>query len=67
MPDSVKEAVIARLSQDLDEFRDIIQVIQQPADIAQWDTFNQLTNTLDAIRNESFQLTFPEFYSIINK
>ena len=67
MPDSVKQAVIDKLIRDPEEFGDIIQVIQQPADISQWETFNQLTNTLDDIRNESFQLTFPEFYNIINK
>jgi MoaA/NifB/PqqE/SkfB family radical SAM enzyme len=67
MPNTVKQAVIDKLNQDPEEFKDIIQILQQPADISQWDTFIELTTVLDQIRNESFQLTFPEFYSIINK
>lgn len=66
MPDHVKQAVIDKLSND-SEFNDLINVINQPADLEQWEIFLELTAVLDNIRNESFQLTFPEFYNIIHK
>ena len=67
IPESIKTHIIAKLSQDPEEFQDIIQIIQQPADLSQWSNFIEITNTLDDIRNESFRLTFAEFYNIINK
>lgn len=60
MPTHVKEKVIARLSTDPEEFDDLINVINQPADSVAWDKFLEITNALDSIRKENFALTFPE-------
>ena len=65
MPDKVKSAVIAKLSNDL-EFEDLISVIQQPEDPEQWQRFLTFTTGLDQIRQESFDRTFPEFAAIKN-
>jgi len=65
MPDPVKSAVIEKLAKD-PEFDDLISVIQQPGDPAQWERFLKFTAGLDQIRNESFKSTFPEFASIID-
>ena len=65
MPDKVKSAVIAKLSNDL-EFEDLISVIQQPEDPEQWQRFLTFTAGLDQIRQESFDRTFPEFAAIKN-
>lgn len=65
MPDSVKTAVIKKLSGDKD-FEDLINVIQQPADLHEWKKFLEITQVLDLVRNEDFSKTFPEFYSIIS-
>lgn len=65
MPDYVKAAVIDKLSEDEEEFCDIISVIQQPADLTAWDEFLKITHGLDQIRGESFADTFPEFAEII--
>jgi hypothetical protein len=65
MPDPVKSAVIAKLSSD-PEFEDLISVLQQPADLEQWQRFLTFTAGLDQIRNENFSTTFPEFASIID-
>ena len=64
MPDLVKTAVIEKLSKD-DEFRDLINVIQQPSDPAEWDKFLEVNGALDQIRKENFQKTFPEFAKLI--
>jgi organic radical activating enzyme len=64
MPDHVKTAVIDKLSHD-PEFADLISVIQQPADLAEWGKFLEVTQALDSIRKEDFSETFPEFYQII--
>lgn len=66
MPDSVKTAVIDKLSSDA-EFADLINVIQQPADMQEWKKFLEVTKALDSIRNENFAKTFPEFYEIISQ
>ena len=65
MPDSAKAAVIEKLSLDIDEFQDLINVIQQPSDPAEWEKFLEVTGALDQIRKESFQKTFPEFARLI--
>lgn len=65
MPDHVKAAVIKKLEPD-PEFADLINAINQPADMAEWDKFLELTGALDDIRKEDFAKTFPEFYAIIN-
>ena len=64
MPDHVKSAVIEKLSSD-SEFSDLISVIQQPADLKEWDKFLEVTPALDKIRNENFKEIFSEFNSII--
>jgi hypothetical protein len=64
MPDHVKLAVIEKLSSD-DEFADLISIIQQPADLKEWDKFLEVTSALDKIRNENFKEIFSEFNSII--
>jgi MoaA/NifB/PqqE/SkfB family radical SAM enzyme len=66
MPDHVKTAVIDKLSEDA-EFTDLINVIQQPADMQEWKKFLEVTQVLDSIRNENFAKTFPEFYEIISR
>jgi MoaA/NifB/PqqE/SkfB family radical SAM enzyme len=66
MPDTVKSAVIAKLSND-PEFEDLISVIQQPGDPEQWQRFLTFTAGLDQIRQESFDQTFPEFAAIKNR
>lgn len=63
MPDPVKDAVIKKLSAD-PEFDDLITVMQQPADLSQWEKFLEVTQALDVIRGESFSTTFPEFASL---
>lgn len=64
MPDTVKYAVIDKLSND-SEFNDLISVIQQPSDPEQWKKFLTFTAGLDLIRQESFDLTFPEFAHVL--
>ena len=65
MPDSIKKAVINKLSLDSD-FAELINVINQPSDLKEWDTFLEITNSLDQIRNEDFKQTFPEFAKLID-
>lgn len=65
MPDYVKNAVIEKLKSD-SEFDELISIMQQPADLDHWHTFLEINHALDSIRNESFRLTFPEFFNIIN-
>jgi len=64
MPDSIKQKVISKL-QDADDFKELVSVMQQPADPSRWEQFLQITEQLDLLRNENFSKTFPEFYSII--
>lgn len=64
MPDSIKSAVIKKLETDI-EFNDIINVINQPADLTKWKKFLEVTDRLDSIRDENFAETFPEFHAII--
>jgi hypothetical protein len=66
MPDTIKTAVVDKLSPD-PEFADLINVIQQPADLAEWQKFLTITQALDTIRNEDFAQTFPEFAELIDK
>ena len=65
MPDAVKQAVIAKLG-DADDFKELISVIQQPAELEYWDQFLEITHGLDQIRKENFQKTFPEFATLID-
>jgi hypothetical protein len=65
MPDNVKIAVIEKLSQDTEEFEDLINIIKQPSDLNEWNKFLEVTGALDQIRKESFQKTFPEFAKLI--
>lgn len=60
MPDSIKNAVKTKLSID-PEFDDLLTVMDQPADLNEWQKFLEITAGLDQIRNESFDQTFPEF------
>lgn len=64
MPDPVKALVIDKLSSD-PEFQDLISVMRQPADLAQWSSFLDITSVLDGTRSEDFAATFPEFYDVI--
>ncbi len=64
MPDNVKKQVIKKLSSD-SEFDDVINVINQPADLTAWKDFVTITTSLDSIRKEDFGKTFPEFAGII--
>lgn len=66
MPDHVKYSVIEKLSPH-EDMKEIINVINQDAELEHWNKFLQITSTIDYIRNENFSKTFPEFYSIINK
>lgn len=66
MPDYVKSKVVEKLSSD-DDFVDLINVINQPADLSDWENFLEVTKSLDSIRGENFAQTFPEFFEIINK
>jgi MoaA/NifB/PqqE/SkfB family radical SAM enzyme len=66
MPDSIKQKVISKLG-DADDFKELVSVMQQPADPGRWEQFLQITEQLDSLRNESFSITFPEFYSIIKQ
>lgn len=65
MPDHVKSSVIEKLSSD-EEFADLISVIQQSADLKEWDKFLEVTSALDNIRGETFSQVFPEFNKIIH-
>jgi hypothetical protein len=64
MPDSIKEAVGAKLAPD-PEFADLLTTMNQPADPKQWPKFLEVTQALDTIRGESFDQTFPEFFALI--
>jgi MoaA/NifB/PqqE/SkfB family radical SAM enzyme len=64
MPDHIKAAAVQKLSNDI-EFDDLINVMQQPADIP-FDKFLSITNALDIIRSENFQQTFPELANLID-
>jgi MoaA/NifB/PqqE/SkfB family radical SAM enzyme len=64
MPDSIKNAVKTKLSVD-PEFDDLLTVMDQPADLDEWQKFLEITAGLDQIRNESFDQTFPEFAKLI--
>jgi MoaA/NifB/PqqE/SkfB family radical SAM enzyme len=66
MPDQVKQEVITKLG-DAEDFKELISIMQQPADPIRWKQFLQITEHLDSYRNENFALTFPEFYNIIQK
>jgi hypothetical protein len=64
MPDYVKQAVIEKLG-DAEDFQELVSVMKQPADLAQWDNFLEITAGLDQIRKENFEATFPEFAKLI--
>jgi len=64
MPASVKAAAVEKLSND-SEFDDLINVIQQPADI-DFDKFLSITGALDSIRGEDFRRIFPELAKAID-
>jgi uncharacterized protein YpiB (UPF0302 family) len=66
MPDRIKESVIEKLNKDI-EFKDLISVIQQPADLNEWTRFLEVTQSLDYLRKENFANTFPEFADLIDK
>jgi MoaA/NifB/PqqE/SkfB family radical SAM enzyme len=66
MPEPIKQKVISKLG-DADDFKELVSVMQQPADPGRWTQFLQITEQLDSLRNESFSKTFPEFYSIIKQ
>ena len=50
----------------VEDFKELISVIQQPAELEYWDQFLEVTRGLDQIRKENFQNTFPEFAKIID-
>lgn len=60
LPDEFKDEVIQKLSQDPDEFADLINVIRQPRDDAEWQKFKTIAAGLDSIRKENTSETFPE-------
>lgn len=64
MPDSIKSAVRNKLSTD-SEFDDLLTVMDQPADLDEWEKFLEVTNALDLIRKENFDQTFPEFAELV--
>lgn len=64
MPDQVKAAAVQKLKTD-PEFADLISVMLQPADIG-FDKFLSITKTLDSIRGEDYQKTFPELSNLID-
>lgn len=64
MPDGIKDAVRTKLSAD-PEFNDLLAVMNQSADLNEWQKFLEITSALDQIRNEDFSQTFPEFNKII--
>jgi hypothetical protein len=66
MPDSIKQAVISKLQHD-PSFEQIINVINQPADLTRWDEFIEITSALDQIRGEDFAKTFPELDALIKQ
>ena len=64
MPDHVKAAVIQKLG-DAEDFKELISVMKQPAELEYWDQFLEITKNLDIIRGEDFKVTFPEFAKLI--
>jgi MoaA/NifB/PqqE/SkfB family radical SAM enzyme len=64
MPDLLKAQAIKVLEAD-SEFEELINVIQQPADVNAWDKFLEITPALDNIRGEDFRKTFPELAKFI--
>lgn len=65
MPKDVKQAVIEKLG-DAEDFKELISVMQQPAELEYWDQFLEITHGLDQIRKENFRATFPEFAKLID-
>lgn len=63
LPDSVKQVITERLVDD--EFREIINIIQQPREDTAWQQFLDVTHRLDTIRDEDFAKVFPEFAELI--
>ena len=65
MPDSAKSQIIQKLETDVEEFHDLITVLRQPCDPAEWTKFLEYTKNLDKIRKESFKTTFPEMTDLL--
>lgn len=65
MPEDLKIEVINKLQTDMEQFENIVNVINQPADSTAWQQFKQITTSLDDIRKENVQDTFPELAKYI--
>jgi hypothetical protein len=66
MPAALKSQVIEVLKYD-SSFDEFITLLKQPAVPASWQQFLQVTQTLDEIRNESFNAVFPEFSKLVQQ
>jgi len=64
MPDYIKEKIITKLSTDIDEFSDLISVINEPSDLNEWFKYLEVSTAMDNIRKENFSAVFPEFAKI---
>jgi MoaA/NifB/PqqE/SkfB family radical SAM enzyme len=65
MPDSVKQAVNNKMGFN-PWFANLLSVMNQAADLREWDRFLEVTRLLDRVRGEDFVRTFPEFAEIID-
>ena len=63
IPDKFKQPIVDKLSSD-SEYTDLIQILKQPSNSSDWESFIEVTKGLDLIRNEEFASIFPEFNNI---
>jgi len=66
MPKALKSQVIDMLKSD-GSFDEFINLLEQPALPEAWQQFLQITQALDTIRKEKFDVVFPEFAKLIKE
>lgn len=67
LPRPVREKIYDHLSDTDQRTRFIKKMLLDDNNNNQWDQFKFWTNAKDLYRKESFKLTFPEFYKILNE
>jgi MoaA/NifB/PqqE/SkfB family radical SAM enzyme len=68
LPKPVKEEIIKKLLtiKNQKEITPIVNILELPGDVEQWQQFKFWTQEKDEYRGETFKNIFPEFYKIIN-
>lgn len=69
LPTPIKEKIVQRLLtyKDRSKVQFVINMLQAPEDLANWNSFKYWTREKDAYRNESFAKVCPEYYEIIKE